>query len=284
MSRPKSSNDAQILGRQQQLADISEPMSSPTKGILLTPGTAAARKKNVTFGDHVLDNEGKRPMKNGDPDEGHIKDINVDPRLGDCSDVDEDGPERPRSRTKLTESFEQVRDESRKRRPRTDKRARKLLEDDIDIPPEFVEPKSDAGKYWKREYDVYRTNTQREVKKLLTKQKAAKGFAQAKDEECTDLADQLRHERKKVETLETKMEELTVLMKDLSEQLTASKKEAQDRAEDVTRLQRQHGRKDSARPESAGNGALFPLEKTTSAQRAEKEGNEGRSGSSPASF
>jgi len=42
--------------------------SSPTKGILMTPGTANAKRKSVTFGAAVVDNEGKNRIgKSGLP-------------------------------------------------------------------------------------------------------------------------------------------------------------------------------------------------------------------------
>lgn len=270
MTRPKSTSDAQGYGRQ-ILSDLPDPLSSPTKGILLTPGTAAAKKKNVTFGDHVVDNEEKRPIKNEMTDESPPHALSVKATLGADSDLEEDVPDRYRSRNKLTEALEQARDESKKRRSKPDKRIKKLSEDYLDVPPEFAEPKSEVGKYWKHAFDDYRTTTERELKKLITKQRAAKSFAQVKDNECTELADELRQEQKKAETLEAKMEELTTLMKDLSEQLTASRKKELDQAEELAALQRRVGRKDSMRPASGDFGSLVPLERSTSATRVERE-------------
>ncbi|KAK5166142.1 uncharacterized protein LTR77_008403 [Saxophila tyrrhenica] len=262
MTRPKSASDAQTLARQRP-ADPPEPLASPTKGILLTPGTAAARKKNVTFGDHIFDNEQKRPLNDSPAEEG------AGEALANESDLEDEQPEKRRGRGKLTEALEQARDESRKRKPKAEKRARKAAEDPIDVPAEFEDPKTESGKYWKREYDIYRTNTQREVKKLVTKQRAAKSFAMAKDFECTELSDDLEQERKKVETLEAKMDEFSALMKDLHDQLSSSRKESEARAEEIAMLKRHFGRKDSARPSSADTGSLVPLQRTNSSQREE---------------
>jgi hypothetical protein len=259
MNRPKSASDAQTLVK--QLPDHPEPLASPTKGILLTPGTAGGKKKNVTFGDHVLDNEEKRPIKND------LSEDSPDANFGNDSDIEDELFDKQRGRGKLTEALEQVRDESRKRKSRTEKRAKRLLDDEVDVPAEFVEPKSESGKYWKREYDVYRTNTQREVKKLITKQKAAKSFAQAKDVQCTELADDLRQERKRADGLAAKIDELSTLMKDLHDQLKESKQTAQDRTDELATLKRQMGRRDSARPESRDAASLVPLERTNSDQR-----------------
>jgi len=261
LNRPKSASDAQTLGRQQYV-DIPEPLMSPTKGILLTPGTAAAKKKNVTFGDHVVDNEQKRPLNNGPDEEG------AGDALADDSEPEDDALERQPSRGRLAEALEQARDESKKRRSKGERRSKKFADDDLDVPPEYVEPKADSGKYWKREYDIYRTNTQREVKKLITKQKAAKSFAHAKDIQCTELADELRQERKKVENLEAKVDGLAASMKDLHEQLLSSRMEAEGRTEGITTLKQ--GRKDSTRPESRDMASLVPQQRPTSSQGAER--------------
>lgn len=219
MNRPKSTSDAHTLAKP-ELESIEEPLSSPTKGILLTPGAAAARKKNVSFGANVVDNEEKRPMKSGLPDDCPGK--FPSPWVGVSSDTRQrDGsPDKARGRNKLTEALEQVRDDSRKRKSKGDNN--KQIDDDeliVELGGDHKEPRSADGKYWKREYDIYRTNTQREVKKLITKQKAAKSFAQMKDTQCTDLADQLRQEQKKVEKLEAKTAELASLVWDLQAKL-----------------------------------------------------------------
>ena len=272
MPRPKSANDAQTLAKQSG-QDVAELPGSPTKGILLTPGTAAARKKNVTFGDHVIDNEGKKPIKTGLPDDCPGGFPNSGIKLADELESDEDVA-KGRGRSKLTEQFEQVRDDSRKRKTKREKRE---FEKEREVPPEFVDPKSESGKYWKREYDVYRTNTQREVKKLVTKQKSAKSFAAAKDVQCTELANDLRLERKKVESLEAKIEELGSLMKDLHDQMRASQDSERKYADELAASKRQAGRKDSARPGSNDGPDMAvlskqnSLEKTSSREAAKSE-------------
>ncbi|KAK3713918.1 hypothetical protein LTR37_008168 [Vermiconidia calcicola] len=275
ITRPKSASDAQTLAKQ-QVQDVPDPLASPTKGILLTPGTAAAKKKNVTFGDHVVDNEEKRPMKSGLPGDcpGNFPESETKV-VEDVDSADEDA-EKGRGRNKLNEALERARDDSKKRRPRIERRGKKDKVGVDDVPGEFAEPTAESGKYWKHEYDIYRTNTQREVKKLITKQKAAKSFAHAKDIQCTELADDLRHERKKVETLEAKIQELSSLMKDLHDELRTSKDAEKKSADEVGSVRRQLGleRKDSARPESSDGVAIAPLESKESAeQRISRENN-----------
>jgi len=196
---------------------------SPTKGILLTPGGGTARKKNVTFGAHVLDNEEKRPMRAGLPDDCPGKFPSPWNKHAQIEPKRDASPDKSKGRSKLTEAFEQVRDESKKRKHRTDKPDNDEFEDDDELPTELAEPRSKDGKYWKHEYDIYRTNTQREVKKLITKQQAAKNFALMKDTQCSDLADQLSQEQRKVERLEAQTGELAALVQELQAELRANR-------------------------------------------------------------
>ena len=217
MMRPKSAGDARGLGKDDD-APIPSPVASPTKGILMTPGTAATKRKTVTFGEHVTDNEDKRPSKSGIPDDCPGK----FPSPWTKASVDAETPEAPldkgRGRSKLTEALEQVRDESAKRNARSHKRTKSRDEDAI-AAAESEAPVTESALYWKTQYDVYRDNSQREIKKLITKQKAAKSFAREKDYQCTELADELRQERKKVEKLEKRSMELEAQLEAMREEL-----------------------------------------------------------------
>ncbi|KAK5741157.1 hypothetical protein LTR17_004097 [Elasticomyces elasticus] len=213
MVRPKSSGDTRLLARDDEPA-VLEPIASPTKGILMTPGTGATKRKTVTFGEHIEDKEEKRPTKSGLPDDfpGKFPSPWVSSKLAvDLSGAPADSS---RGRSKLTEALEQVRDESAKK---AHKRSKSKEDGEVDGEPE--EPMHESAVYWKTQYDVYRDNSQREIKKLITKQKAAKSFAKEKDWQCTELADELRQERKKVEKLERKTMELEAQLYAMREQL-----------------------------------------------------------------
>ena len=189
-------------------------MASPTKGILMTPGTAAARRKTVTFGAHVVDNAKDKPKeesKTGLPNDCPGK--FPSPWVQPAEKIDNvDTPsERKRGRSKLTEDLHKARDESAKKKA-AEAEIRQVEQEDYD---DAAEPDSESGRYWKKEYDVYRANTTREVKKLVAKQRAAKSYARDKDLHCTELSDQLRQERKKVEKLESRTAELEAQLKAL---------------------------------------------------------------------
>jgi hypothetical protein len=197
-------------------------MASPTKGILMTPGTAAARRKTVTFGAHVVDNakdKVKEESKTGLPNDcpGKFPSPWVPP-VEKVVDVDTPS-ERKRGRSKLTEDLHKARDESAKKKA-AENEIRQVEDQDYE---DAGEPDSESGRYWKNEYDVYRANTTREVKKLVAKQRAAKSYARDKDLQCTELSDQLRQEKKKVEKLESRTAELEAQLKALQAEMENSR-------------------------------------------------------------
>jgi hypothetical protein len=99
---------------------------------------------------------------------------------------------------------------------------------------DYMEPRSQSGKYWKREYESYAENTQREMKKLVIKQKAAKDYAKEKEDEVTDLQAKLRQERLKVEKLEAKTKELAAQMKEFEKKISGQT--GQDEQSDIARF------------------------------------------------
>lgn len=236
LARPKSAGDAATLALKQ--TEPPEPMPSPTKGILMTPGTAAAKRKTVTFGEHVVDNEVKKSTDNsrtGLPNDFPGKFPSPWVQSDDKPEKDDATPnDRKRSRSKLTEELHKAREESAKRRGEIDGKRKDAKELDKDDDANYEEPASESGKYWKHEYDIYRANTTREVKKLVTKQKAAKSFAREKDVQCTELADQLRQEKKKVDRLERRTTELEAQLKALQAQLDIERRPSSTTAEQPT--------------------------------------------------
>jgi hypothetical protein len=215
LTRPKSAGDAAGIVRQD---DMPEPMPSPTKGILMTPGTAAARRKTVTFGDHVLDNA-KDKVKDGSKT-GLPADFPgkfPSPWVQPADKIEDAGTpnERKRSRSKLTEDLHKAKEESAKKKA-AENGDRGLGEQNYG---DAEEPDSESGRYWKTEFDSYRERTTREVKKLIAKQRAAKSFARDKDLQCIELGDQLRHEKKRAEKLEMRASELEAQVKALQAQV-----------------------------------------------------------------
>ncbi|KAI5276639.1 hypothetical protein E4T47_00540 [Aureobasidium subglaciale] len=218
-TRPKDDMD--------EVALPSAPGLSPTKpnGILMTPGTTR-RNKSVTFGAQVVDNEGKKQGSSGLPNTFPGK-FPSPWTVSDDNGLGQPGSASTRARTKLTAQLQEVRDSAQK--SKTMQRAK----DDTDLTMDYMEPRSQSGKYWKTEYQSYAEATQREMKKLVIKQKAAKDFAREKENEVSDLKSQLRQERLKVEKLEAKTKELAAQMKEFEKKLTGQT--SQDTKNDIAK-------------------------------------------------
>lgn len=206
----------------------------------MTPGTAATKKKNVTFGDHVVDNQEKRPLKSGLPDDCPGK---FPSPWGKTDGDREAAADKGRGRKKLTEALEQARDESRQRRGtaeggengRTGERG----------PPD----ENNCCEYWRHEYEVYRSNTQREVKKLVKKYKAAKDYAQSKDDEASEVRLHLQEAEAKADALEETVNILTAQIQEMEEKSRAhTQPPAQPQAEAETLVPAVRQTKERDRP------------------------------------
>ncbi|KAJ5345284.1 hypothetical protein N7452_003288 [Penicillium brevicompactum] len=191
------------------------PSGSPTKSILVTPGTAL-RRKTVSFGESVVDNEGKRPGSASKP-------VKTPPNpSGNISTQwmsgSSDGSGKPRS--KLTQTLMNARDNASKNSDTaktdesTDKPSTSTMEvlDNEDITMNLEDPHSESGKYWKTEFDNYRVKTNREIKKLIHYRSIAKSYARKKDSEAMRLADKLKEEEEKVAEMERQVSRLASSM------------------------------------------------------------------------
>jgi hypothetical protein len=185
-------------------------MASPTKSILVTPGTASNRRKTVSFGDGVVDNERRREESSSKPSRT--------PLSSQWSINSSDGKAKPRS--KLTQALMDSRDKAPKRSETAQnaqssdaKMAPSCTEDDAgDDTVNLNEPRSQSGKYWKAEFDSYRNKTTQEIRKLIQYRSAAKAYARKKEEEAFRLAEKLREEEVKVSEMERHVTQLASTM------------------------------------------------------------------------
>ncbi|KFZ07986.1 hypothetical protein V502_09628 [Pseudogymnoascus sp. VKM F-4520 (FW-2644)] len=223
--------------KQNAKADI----SSPSKGILMTPGTARSRK-SVSFGATVKDQEAKPNSTTGIPDDcpGKFPSPWVNGAAGK-----QDG--RSLRRTALTKTLENVRDTKRKRTEETRTRTsgpdtpQSLLELDIktgltapqilesslrnediqsrpysrdtddfdgDVTIDLNEPHSQSGRYWKSEYEKYNEDAKAQMTKLVKYKQMAKSYAKKKDEEAIDLGGKLKEAQKRALQMEDRIAEL----------------------------------------------------------------------------
>ncbi|MCJ1361450.1 hypothetical protein MMC16_000550 [Acarospora aff. strigata] len=204
-------------------------LPSPTKGILLTPGTAAQRRKTVSFGVGVVDDKVFKPSnasQSGLP--GDFPGKFPSPWT---SKACEQGAQH---QTALTKSFCSIRDEKIATRlegrnvtaaeqvapldtdQRDNPKARDAVEldrdQDADITLDVSDPRSHSGQHWKREYEHYEKKTRHEMKKLVKYRRMAKSYAMKKDAEATDLGEKLKTERAKVARMEEEVSRLAAQM------------------------------------------------------------------------
>lgn len=206
-----------------------DPPPSPTKGILLTPGTPAQRRKTVSFGAAAVDD--KEPKSSNVSQSGLPVDF---PGKFPSPWVSKAGKQGSQRQTALTRSFCIVRDEkvSTHEEDRAATAAERTLtqeagqsrdislrhgielerDQDPDVTLDVSEPRSQSGQHWKREYEHYEKKTRHEMKKLVKYRRMAKSYAMKKDAEATELGEKLRQERAKVAQMEDEVSRLAAQM------------------------------------------------------------------------
>lgn len=178
------------------------------------------RRKTVSFGESVIDNEGKRPGSASKP-------AKTPPNPAGTLSTQwmsgsSDGSGKPRS--KLTQTLMNARDNASKNSEPTKSDesteetkpvivpGSKDALDNEDITLNLEDPHSESGKYWKTEFDNYRVRTNREIKKLIHYRSIAKSYARKKDTEAMRLADKLKEEEEKVAEMERQVSRLASSM------------------------------------------------------------------------
>ncbi|KAL9100172.1 MAG: hypothetical protein Q9163_004422 [Psora crenata] len=192
-----------------------EPMPSPTKGILLTPGMGTSRRKNVSF--MQCDTE-----KHADA---------VDLTLGEIPPGQDDSPTRKTHRrdmrprpsifTKtLIELSKQRSAEHMKTRSTTlestiplslqpgEVRADEAIQTEPDYTIDLSQPRSRSGQHWKAEYEQYYRRSEHEMKNIIQYSQNVKSYAVKKDSEASRLAEKLQKAYARMESMESKVSKL----------------------------------------------------------------------------
>jgi regulator of replication initiation timing len=193
-----------------------ESPAKPT-GILMTPGTAPGRRKQVTFGTHVVNNEGKttKYSKSGLPDDCPGKFPSpFTPKLATPAN------KLQKTMAAVKRNIPQNRSENINTKVLEGKKDGAQVstrsKDDSDITSDLNFPASSSGRYWKVQYEEYAARSESEMKRLIAKHKLAKDYARMKDEEATTFQTRLEYDRKKHKELEKSMEKQ---LKDMRERL-----------------------------------------------------------------
>ncbi|KAK9769191.1 putative Spindle pole body formation-associated protein-domain-containing protein [Seiridium cardinale] len=181
---------------------------SPTKptGILLTPGTATARRKRVSF-DHDV-----KAGTNGEPGAFVTKTTGAGTRKKSVQQrLEESRSNKPKKNGDEVGNEDKLDSTATAQAGTAEEETDEEWEDDVcshDVTVDLNEPHSRSGKYWKSEFNKYSGDARAEMEKLVKYKHLAKCYAQKKDAEAVDLNQQLKEEREKVAELEKKFAKL----------------------------------------------------------------------------
>jgi len=198
-----------------------DPPASPAKGILLTPGTAASRRKTVSFGnmDAKHQKEAKQPMndKAGAETEFPVE-----------SGHDAAPEEKPRQSTLTRTLIELSKQKPAKEQTPVNMdyqgksgkgvigmefRTDSVMGPNADVTVDLSQPHSRSGQYWKVKYDQYHKRSHREMKKIIKYGQNVKSYAVKKDAEATSLSEKLNMALAKVATMETEVSKLATQLR-----------------------------------------------------------------------
>jgi hypothetical protein len=197
----------------------------------MTPGTGAKGRKTVSFGAQVADNEGQKATKigkSGIPDDCPGKFPSPwTPGTALLSDK--------KPRTKLTAALYDARDSSQAK-SEAKSVAEPSAKHDQDLTMDFMEPRSESGKYWKEQYESYAEKSEREMRKLIKKESIAKSYAKKKDSDAIELDLKLQEEKKRHRQQERILEEQ---MKDYQEHLRQAMAETLRASMEISTLKQQ---------------------------------------------
>ena len=214
--------DAQNVVKVQLDTPVAVPkvdsLASPTKGILLTPGTGATRRKTVSFGTLIADAQ-KKEEKSRPTEVKH----DCAPECRKDSEVLKPSPRiQPRhsslTKTLIQMSRQKLDDQataitSREERPASESASSNgaQMENTDQSPDNTVDlsqPRSRSGQHWKTEYEQYHKRSNSEMKKMIMYGQNVKSYAVKKDSEATCLGEKLKKELAKVSAMEKKVSKL----------------------------------------------------------------------------
>ena len=195
-----------------------DSLASPTKGILLTPGTGATRRKTVTFGSLLADAQKKEQQLTATEDKRETA-----PESKNDSKVRKPSPRiQPRhsslTKTLIQMSRQKVDDQATSVLSREERLAHESASSNgaqmantaqsPDNTVDLSQPRSRSGQHWKTEYEQYHKRSNIEMKKMIMYGQNVKSYAVKKDSEATSLGEKLKNELAKVSAMEKKVSKL----------------------------------------------------------------------------
>lgn len=200
-----------------------DSLVSPAKGILLTPGTGATRRKTVSFGTLIADAQKKGKQS---PSTKSNRDSALTNRRN--PEVPEESSRIQSRHSSLTQALIEVSkqkpnnqavsigspEEGPTKESASSSGAQTKNTDQIaDNTMDLSQPCSRSGQHWKTEYEQYHKRSNREMKKIIMYGQNVKSYAVKKDSEATGLGEKLKKELAKVAAMEKKVSKLAAQLK-----------------------------------------------------------------------
>ncbi|KAL8810510.1 MAG: hypothetical protein Q9200_002523 [Gallowayella weberi] len=232
---PRAKFSTPKIVHKSHIARKATPLMSPAKGILLTPGTATTRRKNVTFGgleqnfhpaaagtETILpvgsskENEEKKTLQS--TKESFEAQLNASKQRLSEQDTSKQQPHGHDTSALVTTdrnlAFDGVLQNG-------GLPVQSELIDITDHTVDLTKPRSQSGQHWKAEFERYQKNSDLELKKIIQHGQSVKSYAEKKDLEATQLQEKLKRELAKCTAMEAKVTNLAT-------QLTSGKKHGKD--------------------------------------------------------
>lgn len=239
----------------------SQGLTPKPNGILMTPGTATTRRKTVSFGNGVVDNEGHRSSAR----------LRRSSSLSRISSPFDSTAGSGGHKTSLTKKLEESRLSSRcssaskMSRLNTEDttsetivsaRVADSLQSDgslADYTLDLNEPQSQSGKYWKKELETYHIEAKAQMRKLVHHKQISTILLQKKDEEVIDLTDRLEVEQKKTADM---AERIVKLMEQIAQHADAQMSTNDTETAFVPKFPEPKGRQQMQAAQQAGKSNL----------------------------
>ncbi|MCJ1292999.1 hypothetical protein MMC34_004552 [Xylographa carneopallida] len=220
-NRPLSPTRFPALSDSKAVAQPSkmDAVLSPAKGILLTPGTGATRRKTVSFGAIAdfdkglgksrLDQEGglvgltgaSSPKSSRRLQENRRNEAGLRRTLFDVQGK--------RSEFKLPKQGRQPEDQPiNSPTSKISDPSGEVLIDEADVTVDLKHPISRSGQHWKKEYQRDHEKSKKEMRKLIHYTQAAKSYAIKRDTEALSLSEKLKQALTRSAEMETRVSQL----------------------------------------------------------------------------
>ena len=219
----------------------SDPMASPSKGILVAPGSISTKRKSVTFGALGRDLNvaqdfaelGRRQMEDALPSpipspvkvkssasQQDLRRTLFEERTGSSGGGKGTIPE-----------YKRQAEADNGNRRNAILAAQTTEEPMLDIQPgrsvgmpleeqtiDLNQPRSTSGQHWKREYERDHGNSKAEMKRLIQYNQMTKSYAEKRDRDAVTMTQRLNAAETKAKSLEKKMQKLTAQLMDVKTQ------------------------------------------------------------------